>query len=286
MLRPGGLKIHLFGGYAKRANQVFCSNQGGRKPGLAGLRMLLICTFGIREGGGNMKNKVALVAGASGIRGRGVVEHLTNLDDWDIIGLARRPYDKGRGRFLAVDLLDLDDCKIKLGGLGQITHVFYAAYQERPTEGEQVAVNVTMLRNLVATVETAARCLEHVCLFGREDQGVRLPVRPLQDAGPGDRSTAYAAELLLRPGGFPAGAAAGQDVVLVSPEAQPRLWARGRPPDEPRDGDRHLRIDLQGTGVAAVVPRHAGRLHAAVRSDGCRSTGSGHGLGRNGTLLC
>ena len=112
-----------------------------------------------------MKNKVALVAGASGIVGRGVVEHLTSLDDWDIIGLARRPYDKGRGRFLAVDLLDLDDCKVKLGGLGRITHVFYAAYQERPTEGEQTAVNVTMLRNLVATVESAARSLEHVCLF-------------------------------------------------------------------------------------------------------------------------
>jgi nucleoside-diphosphate-sugar epimerase len=113
-----------------------------------------------------VKNKVALVAGASGIVGRGLLEHIASLEDWDVIGLARRPHDDaGRARLLSVDLLDADDCKKKLGGLGQVTHLFYAAYQERPTESEQVAVNGAMLRNLVTAVEAAAPGLEHICLI-------------------------------------------------------------------------------------------------------------------------
>ncbi len=112
-----------------------------------------------------MKNKVALVAGASGVVGRGLLEYLSTLPDWDIIGLARRPHDGSRTQFLPVDLLDPDDCKDKLQGLEHITHLFYAAYQERPTEVEQVAVNGAMLRNLVTAVEISSRSLEHVCLF-------------------------------------------------------------------------------------------------------------------------
>jgi uncharacterized protein YbjT (DUF2867 family) len=37
-----------------------------------------------------MEKKLALVVGASGISGRGLVEHLGGLDDWDVIALARR----------------------------------------------------------------------------------------------------------------------------------------------------------------------------------------------------
>jgi nucleoside-diphosphate-sugar epimerase len=81
-------------------------------------------------------------------------------------GLARKAHDDAsRARLLSVDLLDPEDCKDKLGGLGQVTHLFYAAYQERPTDGEQVTVNGTMLRNLVATIEAAAPSLEHICLI-------------------------------------------------------------------------------------------------------------------------
>jgi nucleoside-diphosphate-sugar epimerase len=113
-----------------------------------------------------VKHKVAIVAGASGIVGRGLVDHLASLEDWDLIGLARKAHDdSSRARLLLVDLLDLDDCKVKLGGLGQVTHLFYAAYQERPTESEQVAVNGAMLRNLVTAIEAAAPSLEHVCLI-------------------------------------------------------------------------------------------------------------------------
>ncbi|MDF2960848.1 MAG: NAD-dependent epimerase/dehydratase, partial [Paenibacillus sp.] len=78
--------------------------------------------------------KVALVVGANGVIGRNLIEHLATLPDWDIIGVSRRGGESnGRVRYMAVDLLDKDDSREKLSGLTEITHIFYAAYQDRPT---------------------------------------------------------------------------------------------------------------------------------------------------------
>ena len=110
-----------------------------------------------------MERKVALVAGASGIIDRGIVECLTQRADWEVIALARKPSDAvNHARFVSVDLLDPRDCYDKLGTLSDITHVFYAAYKEQPSEPGQVAVNGAMLRNLVQVVEAAAPGLVHI----------------------------------------------------------------------------------------------------------------------------
>jgi len=110
-----------------------------------------------------MERKVALVAGASGIIGRGIVECLTQRADWEVIALARKPSDAvNHARFVSVDLLDPRDCHDKLGTLSDITHVFYAAYKEQPSEPGQVAVNGAMVRNLVQVVEAAAPGLVHI----------------------------------------------------------------------------------------------------------------------------
>jgi hypothetical protein len=62
------------------------------------------------------------------------VDHLATLSEWEVIGLSRRGEEPaGRVRHLAVDLLDRDDCREKLGGLTEVTHIFYAAFQDRPT---------------------------------------------------------------------------------------------------------------------------------------------------------
>ncbi|NUP07571.1 MAG: NAD-dependent epimerase/dehydratase family protein, partial [Polyangiaceae bacterium] len=97
----------------------------------------------------NGEKKVALVVGAQGVIGRGLVDHLATLEDWTVVGLSRRggPSTE-RVRQLAVDLLDPHDTKEKLGDLRDVTHVFYAAYQDRPTWAELVAPNVAMLRNV------------------------------------------------------------------------------------------------------------------------------------------
>ena len=112
-----------------------------------------------------MAKKVALVAGASGIIGRGIVEELARRDDWEVIGLARNPPEEPSGRFLAVDLRDPADARTKLGGLSSVTHLFFAAYQAQPTETAQVAVNLALLRNLVEAVEPAAPGLVHISLM-------------------------------------------------------------------------------------------------------------------------
>jgi NAD(P)-dependent dehydrogenase (short-subunit alcohol dehydrogenase family) len=77
-----------------------------------------------------MERKNALIPGASGIIGRTLIEYLSSLDDWNIVGLSRRkPESKTEVKFIEVDLLDRADCQQKLSGLKDITHIFYAAYQ-------------------------------------------------------------------------------------------------------------------------------------------------------------
>ncbi len=105
----------------------------------------------------------AVVAGALGVAGRALVEHLETLPDWRVIGLSRRQPDFPSGaRFIAVDLGDPADCRAKLGALRDVTHVFFAAYAPAPDRGAEVAVNLAMLTNLVDVLERASPALRHV----------------------------------------------------------------------------------------------------------------------------
>lgn len=114
----------------------------------------------------NTSHKVALVVGAHGIIGRHLVDQLAELGDWEVIGLSRRGGEAtGQVRYVSVDLLDPDDCREKLSGLNQVTHLFYAAYQDRPTWAELVAPNVAMLVNVVEAVEPIASGLRHISLM-------------------------------------------------------------------------------------------------------------------------
>ena len=109
------------------------------------------------------QNKVALVVGAQGVIGRNLINHLATLGDWEVIGLSRRggePTD--RVQHVAVDLLDQNDYLEKLSDLTQATHIFYAAYQDRPTWAELVPPNLALLTNLIEAVEPVASNLRHV----------------------------------------------------------------------------------------------------------------------------
>ena len=114
----------------------------------------------------DQRRKVALVAGAQGVIGRNLGEHLAGQGDWEVVGLSRRGgEDRGPVRHLAVDLLDPAATRAALAGLGDVTHVFYAAYQDRPGWAELVAPNLAMLANLVEAIEPAAPGLRHVSLM-------------------------------------------------------------------------------------------------------------------------
>lgn len=83
--------------------------------------------------------KTALVVGAGGVIGRNLIEHLITLPEWDIIGVSRRGGENTkRIRYISADLLDTLDVRQKLGSLSEVTHIFYAAYQDKPTWAELV----------------------------------------------------------------------------------------------------------------------------------------------------
>ncbi|PRX11391.1 UNVERIFIED_ORG: nucleoside-diphosphate-sugar epimerase [Martelella mediterranea] len=112
------------------------------------------------------QNKTALVVGANGVIGGNLIDHLLTLDDWHIVGLSRRGgVSTDRVTYISVDLLDPQDTQSKLSNLTGVTHIFYAAFQDRPSWAELVAPNLAMLTNVVDAVEPVARELQHISLM-------------------------------------------------------------------------------------------------------------------------
>ncbi len=113
-----------------------------------------------------MRNpKVALVAGANGVIGGRLIEELVS-QGWRVIGLSRRGGAPRPGvDYLAVDLLDADATRAALRPLTDITHIFYAAYQDAPDWAGLVAPNLAMLQNVVQGAEAVAARLEHISLM-------------------------------------------------------------------------------------------------------------------------
>lgn len=120
----------------------------------------------ITMAGEAMADKVALVLGARGVIGGNLVARLEGLEEWRVIGVSRRGgSSNAKVEHLAVDLLDEEDSRRKLAGLADVTHVFYAAYQDRPTFAELVEPNRRMLINALGAIEPAAPGLRHVQLM-------------------------------------------------------------------------------------------------------------------------
>jgi len=112
------------------------------------------------------QKKTALVVGARGVIGGNLIDHLETSGGWDIVGISRRGgVDHGAVRHIAVDLLDREATAARLQGLTEVTHVFYAAYQDRQTWAELVPPNLAMLTNVVDAIEPVAPGLEHISLM-------------------------------------------------------------------------------------------------------------------------
>ncbi len=112
-----------------------------------------------------MDRQHALVIGGLGVIGRKLIEYLGRETDWRITGLSRRSPDfENRAQFIAVDLLDRDETAAKLAPLTDITHIFYCAFQARPTWAEHNQPNLAMLVNAVEPIARASSRLQHVNL--------------------------------------------------------------------------------------------------------------------------
>lgn len=113
-----------------------------------------------------MPQKHALIAGALGVTGRALVEHLDKDPDWSVVALSRRAPDfETTARFLSVDLRDADATARELADLTDITHVFFTAYSPDPDIAAEIPVNVGMLENLMNAIEPVAGDLQHVQLM-------------------------------------------------------------------------------------------------------------------------
>ena len=74
--------------------------------------------------------KRILVVGASGIVGRAAFEHFATAG-WDAFGVSRRAPDLSVGTHVPLDLLDDAACRDGLAALPPISHVVFAALQEK-----------------------------------------------------------------------------------------------------------------------------------------------------------
>jgi nucleoside-diphosphate-sugar epimerase len=112
-----------------------------------------------------MAKKTGVIVGALGVVGRNLLDYLEPDPHWELVGLSRRAPDfASRARFVSVDLLDRAQAEDKLSGLTEATHIFYAAFQARPTWTEHNAPNLAMLVNSVEAIEAVAPGLQHVHL--------------------------------------------------------------------------------------------------------------------------
>jgi nucleoside-diphosphate-sugar epimerase len=129
-----------------------------------------------------MGQHVALVAGATGIIGHGVVQALEADPAWTARAVGRRDVDGVET--VTVDLLDREATARALAG-ADATHLFFAAYLPQPDLQAEVDVNGPMLENLLAGLTDAP--LRRVVLYqGAKVYGVHLgPVRaPFREDGP------------------------------------------------------------------------------------------------------
>lgn len=131
--------------------------------------------------------KMALVAGASGIVGQQLSQALV-ADQWQVTALTHRAdlAVSGTG-FIAVDLRDVQQSHERLASLTDVTHIFYSAWLNAADWASMVGPNLSMLQNLVRTMEDIAP-LEHVSLMqGYKVYGAHLGrfKTPARESDPG-----------------------------------------------------------------------------------------------------
>ena len=120
--------------------------------------------------------KKALVTGALGVTGRALVNHLVALGDWEVIGLSRRsPEFPTTAQYISVDLLNRSEVAGRLSGIGDVTHIFYAALQPAADFFAEVAPNLAMLVHTVETVERSSKKFRKIVLLeGAKFYGAHL----------------------------------------------------------------------------------------------------------------
>lgn len=126
--------------------------------------------------------KRALVVGASGVIGRAMALQLV-ARGWDVVCAARSGEAVPGATGLAVDLLDADAVQRAARELGPVSHLFYAAYQPRPTRAGEIEPNRDMLAHAIDLAQGSSRALQRVVLvtggkvYGLQWGAIKTPAR-------------------------------------------------------------------------------------------------------------
>eukprot|EP00249_Psilotum_nudum_P011260 c23064_g1_i1 orf=361-1545(+) len=119
-----------------------------------------------------MKERVALIVGVTGIVGNSLVETLSVPDipgaPWKVYGIARKPkpawFNYSSTQYIQCDVLNRKDTLEKISSLTDVTHLFWVAWISRDSEQESCECNEKMLRNVLDALMPNAEHLEHICL--------------------------------------------------------------------------------------------------------------------------
>lgn len=111
------------------------------------------------EGGGTV-----LVAGDGGLIGSYAARAYTELG-WSVHGVSRRDLPDVPWQHRSVDLLDAEATVAALADLGEVTHLVFAAYIEKPTDPELIEVNDALLQSTLDALAAAGAPLRHVTLY-------------------------------------------------------------------------------------------------------------------------
>ncbi|RDX61969.1 3-oxo-Delta(4,5)-steroid 5-beta-reductase, partial [Mucuna pruriens] len=111
------------------------------------------------------QGSVALVVGVTGVTGLSLVEALKQPNclggPWKVYGAARRPRPNWFppsmvDHFITFDAVDSSDTHAKLSPIAhEVTHVFWIALQVRADEEANIAVNKTMLLNVLTALKSS-----------------------------------------------------------------------------------------------------------------------------------
>jgi nucleoside-diphosphate-sugar epimerase len=126
-----------------------------------------------------MTSRTALVVGATGIVGLNLATHLAGQRDWGVYGLARNPSALEGVQPVTADLLKPDTLRGALEGI-EPTHVFLTTWLRQPTEAENIAINGTMVRNLLEALSSTGS-VRHVALV----TGLKHYLGPFENYGKG-----------------------------------------------------------------------------------------------------
>jgi len=139
--------------------------------------------------------KQVLIAGASGLVGRGAIRAFARDSDCEVIAVSRRaPEGVGKVRFVAADLFDEKSCREIFAQFSAVTHLVFTALYEKEggllaswLDPEQIERNAQMLRNLFEPLAAAAKNLRHVTLlqgtkaYGAHVRALTVPAREDRD---------------------------------------------------------------------------------------------------------